>query len=111
ERRGWTAKRWTTRSGPQRGGAALSKTNLHRLLTNVVYIGQVRYKDEVHQGEHAAIVDSGVFQRVQALLRRNGSTRGAPVRNQFGALLKGLLRCVPCGCAMTPAHTARGDTR
>jgi hypothetical protein len=33
------------------------------------------------------------------------------VRNQFGAILKGLLRCVPCGCAMTPSHTTKGDRR
>ena len=39
-------------------------------------------------------------------------TGGAPVRNQFGALLKGLLRCVPCDCAMTPTHTTkRGPSR
>src|SRR5262249_53311997 len=27
--------------------------------------------------------------------------------NRFGALLKGLLHCVPCGCPMTPTHTTR----
>jgi site-specific DNA recombinase len=48
---------------------------------------------------------------VQALLLRNGRTGGAPVRNQFAAILKGLLRCVPCGCAMTPAHTTKGAKR
>jgi site-specific DNA recombinase len=48
---------------------------------------------------------------VQALLLRNGRTGGAPVRNQFAAILKGLLRCVPCGCAMTPSHTTKGAKR
>jgi site-specific DNA recombinase len=48
---------------------------------------------------------------VQALLRRNGSTGGAIVRNQFGALLQGLLKCGPCGCAMTPTFTTRGQCR
>src|SRR5262249_33955882 len=47
----------------------------------------------------------------QDLLRRNGCTGGAAVRNQFGAFLKGLLRCAPCGCAMTPSHTTKGDKR
>src|SRR5262249_27718680 len=37
----------------------------------------------------------------------NGRTGGAPVRNRFGALLKGLLHCVPCGCPMTPTHSTR----
>jgi site-specific DNA recombinase len=111
EKRGWTNKRWVTRSGKEEGGDGFTKTNLHRLLTNVVYVGRVRYKDEVHPGEHAAIVDPAVFARVQDLLRRNGRTGGAPVRNQFGAFLKGLLRCGPCGCAMSPSHTTKGEKR
>jgi site-specific DNA recombinase len=71
----------------------------------------VRYKDEIHDGEHDAIVEAPVWQRVQALLQRNGRTGGALVRNKFGSLLKGILRCVPCGWAMTPSHTTRGTRR
>jgi site-specific DNA recombinase len=111
ERRGWANKRWTTRKGRERGGQPFERTSLYRLLTNVAYIGKVRYKDEIHDGEHPAIVDPAIFQRVQSLLQCNGQTRGAPVRNKFGALLKGLLRCVPCNCAMTPSHTTRGARR
>jgi hypothetical protein len=33
------------------------------------------------------------------------------VRSQSGALLKGILRCVPCGCAMTPVHTTKSRTK
>jgi site-specific DNA recombinase len=76
-------------------------------LTNVAYAGKVRYKDEVHDGEQPALIDPDTFQRVQALLRCHGPEVGAPGRHQFSSLLKGLLRCVPCDCAMTPAHTAR----
>jgi site-specific DNA recombinase len=109
--RGWANKRWLTRGGKECGGDGFTKTALHRLLTNVLYTGRVRYKDEVHPGEQPAIVDAVVFARVQDLLRRNGRSGGAPVRNPFGALLQGLLRCGPCGCAMSPAHTTRGDKR
>ncbi|HZT79148.1 MAG TPA: recombinase family protein [Gemmataceae bacterium] len=111
ERRGWVNKRWTTHKGRERGGQPFERTSLYRLLTNVAYIGKVRYKDEVHDGEHAAIVDPGIWQRVQALLERNGRTGGAPVRNKFGALLKGIIRCVPCDCAMTPSHTTRNGSK
>src|SRR5262245_39406691 len=111
QRRGWTNKRWTTKGGQERGGQDLTKTNLHRLLNNVAYAGKVRHKQDVYPGEHPAIVSEETFERVQALLRRNGRTGGAPVRNRFGALLKGLLRCGPCGCAMTPAHTTKGPKR
>src|SRR4029450_2306493 len=110
-KRKWVGKKWTTRKGPERGGQPFTRTSLYRLLTNVLYAGKVRYKTEVHDGEHPAIVDPGVFHKAQALLRRNGSTGGAPVRNKFGALLKGLLRCVPCACAMTPSHPTRKGRR
>jgi site-specific DNA recombinase len=110
-RRGWTNKRWVTRAGEECGGGAFTKSSLHRLLTNVVYTGKVRYKAEVHDGEHQGLVDPVVWERVQALLRRNGRSGGAPVRNQFGALLKGLIHCSSCDCAMTPAHSTKGDRR
>ena len=110
-RRGWAGKRWTTKKGIERGGDAFTRTSLYRLLTNPLYAGKVKYKTELHDGEHPAVVDPGAFHRTQALLRRNGATGGSHARNQFGALLKGLLRCMPCGCAMTPTHTTRGTRR
>lgn len=110
-RRGWTTKRWTTKKGDQRGGRLFTKNNLHVLLTNVTYIGQIRYKDEVHQGEHTGIVPPDLFQRVQTLLRRNGHTGGRAVRNKYGALLKGLIRCRSCRCAMSHTYTAKGNKR
>lgn len=111
DRRGWHNKLWTTRKGKERGGKPFTKNSLFKLLTNVVYVGKIRYKQEVHTGEHAGIVDPTIWQRVQSLLERNGRTGGAAVRNKFGALLKGILRCVPCGCAMSPTHTTRDGTK
>src|SRR5215831_15581970 len=106
-RRSWVGKRWQTRKGRQRGGRPFDKTGLYRLLTNVAYAGKVRYKDEVHDGEQPALIDADTFGRVQALLRSHGPEVGPPSVHRFTALLKGLLRCVCCGCAMTPAHTTR----
>ncbi len=111
DRRGWLNKRWQTRKAGERGGKAFTRTSLYRLLTNAAYIGKVKYKDEQHVGEHTGIIDLGVWQRVQAMLERNGRSGGATVRNSFGALLKGLLRCVPCGCAMTPSHTTKAGKK
>jgi site-specific DNA recombinase len=111
ERRGWFTKRWTTRKGHARGGKLFTKTSLHKLLTNITYLGKLRYKQEIHDGEHAAIVDPALWQRVQVLLQRNGRTGGGLARNRFGAFLKGILCCVPCNCAMTPTHTTKQGNR
>jgi len=111
ERRGWRNKQWTTKKGVAKGGRRFDKTGLHHLLTNVAYAGKVKHKADTHEGEHAAILDAATWQRVQAVLGRNGRSGGAMVRNQFGAILKGLVRCMPCDCAMTPAHSTRGTKR
>jgi len=109
--RGWTTKRWVTKKGHERGGKPFVKNNLFKLLTNLLYLGKITYKDEVHEGEHPAIVDADIFARVQRLLKRNGRTGGKHVRNRFGVLLKGLIRCVPCGCGMVPTHTTKNGNK
>jgi site-specific DNA recombinase len=111
ERRDWRTKRWITRKGRERGGRGFTKTSLYELLTNVVYAGNIRHKTEIHRGEHTGIVESETWQRVQMILKRNGRSGGAEVRNRFGAILKGLLHCKACGCAMTPTHSTRNGTK
>ncbi len=110
ERRGWRTKAWVTRKGRKLGGQPFTKTKLHALLTNPLYAGKIRYKTEVHQGEHAAIVDPVKWQKVQELLRCNRNKCLAE-RNSSGAILKGLLHCRPCGCAMTPTYASKGGKR
>jgi site-specific DNA recombinase len=110
-RRGWANKRWRTRKGRERGGAPFIKSSLHHLLTNVTYVGKVRYKREVHGGEHASIVEEELWRSVQELLRRHGQTKGAGARNRHGALLKGLLYCAGCGQCMKPTHSRGKHTR
>ncbi len=106
-RRGWQRKQWTTRKNTIRGGGPFKKATVHAVLTNVAYIGKVRYKDEVHEGEHQGIVDAEVFEQVHAVLNRNARTGGRTMQNKYGALLRGLLRCATCECAMSHRYTAK----
>lgn len=111
ERCGWCNKAWTTRDGRRRGGLPFDKCRLHNLLTNVLYIGKTRHKDQVHAGEHEAIVPEDVFLRVQKQLQHNGRNGASMHRNRHGALLRGLLRCKACGKAMSHAFTTQGNRR
>ena len=108
---GWVNKAWTTRQGRDRGGKPFDKSTLFNMLTNVVYLGKVRYHDEIYVGEHEGIVDEDLFRRVQAVLRRNRDSGGSCVRNKYGALLKGLVRCTSCGCAMSHHFATNGKKR
>ena len=109
DRRGWRTKRWRTRKGHFRGGRAFTRNTLRQLLTNVTYLGHLRYRQEVHAGEHRALVDPATWQQVQALLREKRHHR--PVPSPGGALLQRLLRCGTCGCAMTSSHSTKGTRR
>jgi site-specific DNA recombinase len=109
--RGWTNKQWTNKKGRESGGSPFNKHSLYSMLTNVLYTGRLTYKDEIHDGEQPAIVDDETFRRVRRILKRNGATGGKYVRNQFGAILKGLINCVPCNCAMVPTHATKKDRR
>lgn len=111
DRRGWNTKTWVTRKGQPRGGRPFDKNSLFKMLTNPVYLGKVKYRDELHAGEHAAIVDDQVWQRAQTVLHRNGRNGGAAVKNKYGALLRGLVRCVPCDASMGHCYSAKGPRR
>ena len=61
------------------------------------------YKGAIYDGEHESIVDQATFDSVQSVLKHNGRTGGIEVRNKYGALLRGLLRCKACDHALV--HT------
>jgi site-specific DNA recombinase len=111
QRRGWVNKAWQTRKGRRRGGHAFTRASLYRLLTCVTYTGQIRYRGEVHPGAHPAIVDPALWHAVQALLQQHGPGGHGEPRTSSWALLKGLLHCRTCGCAMTPTYTSKGTRR
>jgi site-specific DNA recombinase len=110
-RRGWRNKEWKSKKGEAKGGRPFDKGTLYALLTNPLYVGKIKHKADLFQGEHEPIVDAELFQKVQATLQRNGRSGGVLVRNRHGALLKGLLFCKGCGRAMTHSFTCKGERR
>ncbi len=108
----WRTKIWTTKQGRRIGGRTYTKGNLYGLLTNVLYAGKVRYKDEVHVGRHEAIVSPELWRDVQVLLQNNGREgRSSSRTTKCPALLRGLLYCHRCGYAMSPTYTSKGNKR
>jgi hypothetical protein len=68
EARKWTTKRWRTRDGKDRLGRPFTKIILHRLLTNILYIGKVSHQGVVYAGEHSPIVEDPVWKLVSEKL-------------------------------------------
>ncbi len=110
--RGWTNKRWTTKKGHVAGGAPLQQARPpqpahQRPLHGADHLqGRgPRRRAPGHRGP------GGVPAASRQLLRRNGLTGGKDVRNPLGALLKGLIHCVPCDSAMVHTHTTKNGNR
>lgn len=81
-----------------------SKSALDQILRNPIYVGRIRFNDQLYKGDHAAIVEESLFQKVQSVRRERG--HGSSRLNRV-FLLKGLIRCSECGSWMTPHYTQK----
>jgi site-specific DNA recombinase len=103
-RKGYRTKSYTSRRGNMHGGKLFSDMAVSRILSNAFYIGKIRHKDELFDGQHEPIATAELFESVQRKLGANGGRRSRPqVRRLF--LLDGLVRCGDCGGYMTPYFT------
>jgi hypothetical protein len=64
------------------------------------------HKGTSYPGEHKAIIDRALWNRVQDILKESPRKRAAKSRARTPALLKGLI-FGPSGTAMAPSHTRR----
>lgn len=109
--RGLRTKLVRTSKGKTYGGREWDKAAVQKVLTNVLYRGLVRYKTETYPGEHEAIVDDDLWNKVHELLRSNGRNGGMFAQAKHTVLLRGLLHCAPCGTAMGHTTTNKKGKR
>lgn len=105
--RGRTTKRYCSAKGRVREGRPWRKDSVLRVLRNPVLAGKMPIGDELHEGEHEAVIEPERHARVRALLGARSRERKRTGRN-LAYLLTGLLRCKLCGGALTPASTRKG---
>jgi len=89
-----TGKIWTT-------------LQVYYVLNNHHYIGEVRYKGEIYQGEQEAIVDRETWDLCHQFLNSNMPKRDNTRNPEYAAPLRGILRCGHCNGAMTPVRSKR----
>lgn len=88
-------------------GKLVDKGYVYKLLNNRVYVGEAVHKGVAYPGEHQAIIERVLWDRVHTVLGESPRKRAANTRAQTPALLKGLI-FGSTGRAMTPAHTRKG---
>lgn len=102
---GVRSKRWTSTRGKVMGGRHFCRGALFHLLRNPVYLGLIRHKNKTHPGEHEAILDQGLFDKVQTQLDSQARRhRAAPTRRVAKSPLTGKLFDAN-GETMTPSFS------
>ena len=90
-------------SGPHRGGIPFARGSLFYLLKNPVYRGKIVHKGKVYDGEHEAIVDEELWERVRLALAAKAPPRKRPTNERQQAMLRGLISD-PHGRPMVPTY-------
>ncbi|NOD92118.1 recombinase family protein [Ruegeria sp. HKCCD4884] len=114
---GLRSKRFVRTDGSVKGDCPLSRGQIYYLLRNPVYLGKIRHKDKIWDGQHPAIIDQDIWDRVQEKMRQASNrsrARGDSDARQHstdpGAWLTGLLYD-ETGDRLTPTHTTRKGRR
>ena len=92
--------------GGQRRAGAASTEQASDALNNRAYIGEAVLKGIAYPGEHAAIIERPLWDRVHDIIRDSPRKRAMHTRARGPALLKGFI-FGPTGAPMTPSHTRR----
>jgi site-specific DNA recombinase len=107
---GIVSKRRTAPDGRAYGGKPMMRGALYHMLQNRIYRGEIVHKEQAYPGEHEAIIDGKLWQKVQTTLSANRVERGAGNGNHQVSLLGGLIYDAH-GEIMTPSHTVKKEIR
>ena len=107
---GMRSKLRTGRDGAQRGGSIMGRGQIHHVLSNPVYAGRIRHKEQVHEGQHEAIIEPARWECVQVrLMDRSAKPRNKPARAHPSPLAGKLFD--ETGDRLTPSHASKGSKR
>jgi site-specific DNA recombinase len=110
DRVGIVSKRREGAGGALSGGKRFSRGALYLMLQNRLYCGEVAHKGQIYPGQHAAIIESELWQLVQEKLAENRQKRSLAVGAEAPSLLAGLV-IDSDGNRMTPTHATKRGRR
>ena len=79
------------KNGIVRTTKPFGRGNLYHLLSSPIYIGKVTHKHEIYEGQHAAIIDQELWDKVQAKLKTNSVNRRLGTNTKSRNLLTSLI--------------------
>lgn len=110
ERRGLTTKPRATATGRMIGALPFRRGHIYHILSNSIYVGEIRHKDLRHMGQHSPIIDRETWDAVQSQLRANGQKHKTRAEPNSANMLAGLL-FDDQGDRFTPTHSFKNGKR
>ena len=107
---GIRTKRRVHKDGTVRGDVPFTRGSLFHLLKNRIYRGEMVHKGKANPGEHAAIIDKELWERVQLRIGENTVDRKLRRNAKEASLLAGMI-VDGLGRKMSPSHTVRKGKR
>jgi DNA invertase Pin-like site-specific DNA recombinase len=99
-----------TGQGRRRPPKSIGRGKLYYMLSNPIYVGKVKHRDHLYQGEHRPIITDATFAAVQTRLADQAPReRGTSVQRDIH-LLTGLL-FDDAGQRLSPIHTNKASKR
>jgi site-specific DNA recombinase len=104
------SKARVARHGRHSGGLPIARGALYHMLQNRLYRGEIVHKSVAHPGQHEAIVDEVLWNKVQHALVTNRLDRDSGAGVTGPSLLTGLVHD-GSGGRMSPTHANKRGTR
>lgn len=98
------------RKGIKTGNLKFWCGHINSILKSRLYVGDVKHKDKHYPGNHEAIIDPCIWEKVQAKIRASKATIKSGQHYKSPSLLVGLLKTDKRE-ALSPAHTNKNGNR
>jgi len=79
-------------------GKEIAVSNVQKILANPFYIGLMKYRGKIFEGQHGPLISKKLFDTCQEVMSKRGKVQ--EVRKHNFAFL-GLMKCASCGCSIT----------
>lgn len=109
-RAGYVSKERISKNGRVSGGLPFQTGNLYHILRNPIYIGKIRHKNKVYDGQHEPIIDQELWDQVQQTLIGNAPKRRRSSNIRTKRLFTGLIYGTG-GERLTPVHSRKTNGR
>ena len=92
------------------GRTHFDRGHLQHILSNPVYAGRIRHKQQVYEGQHPAIIDPAVWDKVQDMLQSGAAVARGSRQKATRSPLAGKL-FDESGDRLTPSHSRKNGKR